>query len=623
MEKKSLIGSLPIYAQHLSEMSGVQVVVQGTSAYTDGTKVVVPFTDQDPRLSFGYIAHETSHVRNTDMECFEKTRSTPFRQSVLNILEDIRIERLSMEQYPGTEGDLNYLVKQVLGEHLDPQVVAAKPPLHIVHDTLLIAGRWAMLGQDLEQPAEVMLQAQEALLGSSLSQQIMQKVGEVLRCNNTPEVLALADAIIALYPSQEDQQKDNPKQDQPQDQPQEQSSEGDQSQDHDQSQEGDEQSSGSDGGGDGDGDESGKPGKSGKSNQEAGQPDSEGKKSAGNQGNDGQGDQQGQPSGSGNGSSESRDQDQGQQPTPTNSKPASQAQNLREQANTATDVDLQGLISEVGDKAAEMLGNKARTDPTVGNAFALSGRTNNRGANASSARVRSGQEMSSGLRQSLNGLLQAQVDCRVRLKRQGTRIDTSRIAMLKAGETRVFRSKARAERQSAAIEILLDRSSSMQSAMDDAEAAVYAVLQALEGIPLVTTGAMSFPEVAFRNESCALIKSHKERLAEAVAKGGFGAYANGYTPLAQALWPAAVEVLRAKGERKILFVITDGQPDNVRAARAMVVRCENSGIDVIGLGFGAAKAEALVHTFTRFRAIGEVGKLKQALFELTREVLTA
>lgn len=93
-----------------------------------------------------------------------------------------------------------------------------------------------------------------------------------------------------------------------------------------------------------------------------------------------------------------------------------------------------------------------------------------------------GIEQSAGLRQCLNGLLQAQVDCRVRLKRQGKRIDTGRIAMMKGGETRVFRSKSRAERQSASIQVLLDKSGSMKSAIDQAEAAVYAVLSALEGL---------------------------------------------------------------------------------------------------------------------------------------------
>lgn len=198
--------------------------------------------------------------------------------------------------------------------------------------------------------------------------------------------------------------------------------------------------------------------------------------------------------------------------------------------------------------------------------------------------------------------------------------------MMKGGETRVFRSKSRAERQSASIQILLDKSGSMKSAMDQAEAAVYAVLSALEGLPLVTTGAMSFPNKANDGvERCALIKSPKERLIRAVSEGGFGAMSEGGTPLAQALWPAAVEVLRAKGEKKILFVITDGEPNagTTHAAKEFIQRCEVSGIEVIGLGFGSANEHILKALFSQYRAVGEVANLKNSLFELVREALAA
>ncbi|WP_137887451.1 VWA domain-containing protein [Pseudomonas sp. 2FE] len=621
MNAKSLIGSLPIYAQHLAELTGVKVRVEGNQAFTDGKNVNVPFTEDDLPLTFGYIAHECSHVRNTVMECFEIAAPKPFRRSVLNILEDIRIENLSIEQYPGTESDLNYLVKKVLGKTLDPAAVEAKAPLSIVHDTLLLAGRWMVLKQDLAQPAQVMLAAQEKLLGKTLSEEIMQKVSGVLKCASTHEALELADAIIGMLPSEEEQQED----DQPQPDegsegaPEEQDSSEGGDQQQDEKQDGDE-------GGEGDGqdeaDDSGNSDSSAGSAEgegdENGQPDSEQKSSAGGQ-SDSSEQSQSQP---GQGSDAGQPGEADQQ---ADGKPSSKASNLRKQANEATEEDLKGLISEVGDAAGEMLGRKASRERIERPPFVLGGRSSNRSDTASARRAQLGIEQSSGLRQSLNGLLQAQVDCRVRLKRSGKRIDTGRIAMLKGGETRVFRSKARAERQSAAIQILLDKSGSMKDSMDQAEAAVYAVLHALEGISLVTSGAMSFPERKGAGEQqCSLIKSPNERLSRAVNTGGFGSMAEGGTPLAQALWPAAVEVLRAKGEKKILFVITDGEPSGGTApAKEMIERCEASGIEVIALGFGSANDYILKNLFSQYRAVGEVSRLKNALFELVREALVA
>jgi len=626
MSNQSLVGTLPIYAQHLAELTGVKVLVEGHQAYTDGNVVNVPFTEHDLPLSFGYVAHECSHVRNTDMAVFAAAK-IPFRKRLLNILEDIRIERLSMDQYPGTESDLNYLVKTVLGETLDAAEVEAKQPLAIVHDTLLLAGRWMVLKQDLEQPAQVMLAAQESLLGKALSEQIMQKVSGVLRCVDTQAVLNLTDELIGMLPSPEDK----PEEPQPQEQPE-------QPKDQQQgSEEGDQQQDQNQGGGDGEGEgeeekSDSTDGNAGSAGDEAGEEgdstQSEQKSSSGDQGDnqddaagDGQGNQGDQSQA---GDAESGNAQGGSGASDCGTAPA--AQDLREQAMQATAQALHGLISEVGDAAAAILSQQARRAGGI-RPYTLAGREENRSEREGKQRVQLGLEQSAGLRQTLNGLLQAQVDSRVRLKRQGKRIDTSRIAMLKGGETRVFRSKAPAERQSAAIEILLDKSGSMADALVDAEAAVYAVLQAMEGLPLVSTGAMSFPSYNSKTGigCCALIKGPKERLSAAVNNGGFGACAFGGTPLAEALWPAAVEVLHAKGERKILFVLTDGEPTpgTEGEVRKIVTRCKNSGIEVVALGFGQANGYLLGQLFTRYVAVGSVGNLKNALFQVVREALTA
>lgn len=137
---KSLIGSLPYYAQHLAEQTGVKVVVQGTRAFTDGKTVTVPFSEDDLPLSFGFIAHECSHVRNTDMAVFGADAPVPFRKNLLNILEDIRIERLSMDQYPGTEDDIRYLNRKVLLDPFQPERVAQATDVEIIHNAILMGG---------------------------------------------------------------------------------------------------------------------------------------------------------------------------------------------------------------------------------------------------------------------------------------------------------------------------------------------------------------------------------------------------------------------------------------------------------------------------------------------------
>jgi cobaltochelatase CobT len=593
---KTLLGALPIYAQHLSEATGVKVVVTGQGAYTDGETVVVPFVKNgDAMLTFGFLAHECSHVRNTDMQMFEDAAPTPMRKNLLNILEDIRIERLSMDQYPGTEDDIRHMNRKVLLEPFMPDNVANAEPLHIIHSAVLFGAYWKLQEPQLETPALAYLAALTDLVGQSLADEIMATACRTLQCASTREVLALVDEILEMLPSQEEQDsapgesKDKPDAGQKQDQdsqPQPGSTEPDEGGDQGQagSQPGSDQ--GNNSGSESDSDKNG-------SNQ---QPSSSDKGAGDSPGEGQQGDAK-----DGNGNS---------------------VPDLKSMAMNATEEDLKGLISDVGDAAGQLLGTEAARSG-VEQAFALTGRTATRSELRASRSIARGQDQSAGLRQVLGGLLQSQVDCRVRLKRQGLKLDGSRIAMLRAGESRVFRSKTRATRQSASIQFLLDKSTSMDKDIVEAEAALYAVLAALEGLPLVSTGAISFPEAG---KSCSLIKGHNERLSAAVLAGGFGGTTNGYTPLGAALWPAAVEMLtskQAKSDRKILFVITDGIADDAYHARDMVKRLEASGVQVIGLGFGQATDDVLRVVFSQYRIVGSVNRLRASLFELARGVLAA
>ncbi len=594
--EQTLLGALPIYAQHLAEATGVKVVVQGSSASTDGGTVVIPFVKNgDAMLAFGYLAHECSHVRNTEMEVFRRTAPIPMRKNLLNILEDIRIERLSMDQYPGTEEDIRYLNRIVLLEPYSPEDVAANGPLGIINNAVLYGAYWKLQEPQLETPAKAYLAALSDLVGQTLADQIMATAYGTLQCASTQEVLVLVDEILNMLPSQEEQDKSPPPDESPEqsddDQPKPDSSETDEG--GEQGEGGDESGSGSDTGGNTD-------------------PESGKESSAGNSAGDGEG----------TGDSEDEGQGQQSQGTGTGGTKAGGDLDLRQMAMTASRADLEGLISDVGNAAGQLI-SQAAAHSGIEQTLPLVGRSKERSEHRATNSIARGRDQSSGLRQVLGGLLQAQVDCRVRLKRQGLKLDGSRIAMLRAGESRVFRSKTRAVRQSSAVQFLLDKSSSMHDSIVEVEAALYAVLAALEGLPLVSTGAVSFPD---QGKACSLIKGHNESLSAAVRAGGFGGTPNGLTPLGAAFWAAAVSLLSAKqarSDRKLLFVLTDGVADNPHHARTMVKRLEASGVEVIGLGFGNADENVLRIVFSQYRVVGSVSQLRTKLFELVRGVLAA
>jgi nitric oxide reductase activation protein len=226
----------------------------------------------------------------------------------------------------------------------------------------------------------------------------------------------------------------------------------------------------------------------------------------------------------------------------------------------------------------------------------------------------------------LLGLIQGSRDARPSARRSGKSIDGSRLARVSVGETRIFRKSEPTQRVNAAFEILLDASSSMGSdAMRNAEESVFALLSALEGIQGVTTGAMVFPRTGPGGaSSVGVLKGHRQTLNQAVREKRFGIVADGCTPLAEAIWPAAGDLLAAKGQRKVLVVITDGAPDSPHAATEMVTRCRESGIDVFCIAFGSIRESTLTAVFGRgaWRFLPDKSQLRSALDQLVRDVLT-
>src|SRR5690606_7747730 len=102
-------------------------VLSGTDAYTDGKTIVLPLLNAMSELKdvlFGYLAHEAAHVRFSDFSTLKRCRSA-IEKSCTNLLEDIRIERLIQEVFPGTRFTLDiswtYIVEQGMSPPATPE----------------------------------------------------------------------------------------------------------------------------------------------------------------------------------------------------------------------------------------------------------------------------------------------------------------------------------------------------------------------------------------------------------------------------------------------------------------------------------------------------------------------
>jgi len=100
---------LALVARVLGKKYNVKIAMGNYStAATDGETIFLPTVEGEAAVEFarGYIDHEAAHIRLTD---FNIMPSKDFKGELLNIIEDIRIEKAIGKYYPGCASNLRKL----------------------------------------------------------------------------------------------------------------------------------------------------------------------------------------------------------------------------------------------------------------------------------------------------------------------------------------------------------------------------------------------------------------------------------------------------------------------------------------------------------------------------------
>ena len=228
---------------------------------------------------------------------------------------------------------------------------------------------------------------------------------------------------------------------------------------------------------------------------------------------------------------------------------------------------------------------------------------------------------SAQIRARLRGMVQSSQDNRNHAKRHGLRVATHRLAASQAGESRLFIQRQPRIAPNAAVHLLVDISGSMGKPIGEgnrkyfhvANEAALALAMALEGIPGVVPAVSYFPGI-HQEVSIALLPKQSVRHRAAC----FDQKPRGCTPMAQAMWFAANSLLAQKQKRKLMIVLTDGDPDDWAATHDIVDRCRRSGFELLGIGIQTRSVEKF---FPQSIVINDVKDIKRELFEVTQQLL--
>jgi Mg-chelatase subunit ChlD len=314
------------------------------------------------------------------------------------------------------------------------------------------------------------------------------------------------------------------------------------------------------------------------------------------------------------------------QPGQHGSQKQSDAGNASSSADNAKRQTLEDLLASDGAPQVANLGEQtgAKLQEAAGKAMKDSGGMGAGVGNASAPLVGAGDAAkilqsvhgaTTALRTRLRGFVEATKRNRRVHTRRGTRFDGRRVVQGMLGDPRVYQRKITGVAVDTAALILMDRSISMKSRMQVARQSALSCSAALEEIPGVRVSAVAFPGYQAVVDPLTLFG---EKVAQTAPRYA-GVKASGGTPLLPALLWSVDQLLQQPEKRKLLLVVTDGQPSQLPVCIEAIRRCWLGDIEAMGIGI---LVPSIADLFPVSTCINDVSELAPAMFGMLQTAIT-
>jgi hypothetical protein len=568
----------------------MKITVGGEESYctADGSRINIakmPATPLGRTLMTGLVFHEVGHKGHT-----QGGKPPGLLGDLTNIIEDVRVEALTLKERPGTRYELDAVTS-----HYVRQGALYPKDLPTALCALVMAqGRLLMLRQDCIRP---MLAPAKELLERGFGAGFVDKVEAMLgrgypRLTSTADAEALAKEVIDFLENLKNRQS-------PQEGSQEAASE-------DQNQTLEEGPS--------------QPLSEGPTSQEDPNEGSEQEESKDGTGTQGQGrnnpgDAQGE-----------RDKEAGSEPGEASDftsvgSPGSgtsiDAEAIEQMVATGAGGygDLSNLLTRELDTLAAA---QPQTTTNVLPEFPLIGRHRTKGDRLDEVGALSA---SSRMRARLLGLLQSVRHQPDAYSCSGRKLACQRLVRLSLGDPKVFRRRVESKAVNTAVMILLDLSGSMasRSANEVTRAAVaslaaFALHHCLSGLAGVK---VSSAEFSSRDNAQAEINILAD-FGEKPQSSAFNIPPDGGTPTHSGLWYARAALLQRPEPRRIILILTDGSPCSSDQTMDATRRCLRDGIEIVAIG---VLTDAVQRFWENNQVITSVADLPKAMFEAMEELL--
>ena len=585
----NLKNALPLIAGALASKQGVKVL-QGDWAKTNCVDTIwLPaLPDDDPNVrakALGFVGHETGHIAFTDTKVVElvKTQKNPNTFfGMMNLLEDIRMEKLQKARFPGVSDNLDKLFAILVAEGVYALPKADSKPISIMNNWMLNKLRYDLLNQGaFKELAEGSDEVFEKTLPENTRIRLEALAYDVDNAKSTQDVFNLTFEIMKMIEEEAEKEQEKEEQEAQAKQQQQAQSQSNNSTQSSQSQSGDADDS-SDDTADG-------------SSQDTGNSNGSGQDA-------GDGDDAQSASGS-NGAGDSNDD---------------QAQKMSDVLKSILGAGKDSQYQDIGDVLADQI----NTIKTEANARDYDGSGSLRVFNAvkhpskgrNSDYDFQARRAVNALKQKLHTMLQSQTFNEVTRSDRGSRFSSRHLHEVKLGG-KVFEKRTEGIDIDLAATLLIDISPSMSSndKLKIAALSGYATAEALASVQGVSTAVAVFPTVSGIDY---LTSFGTKPVVNAESFNQLAVF--GDTPLSDAMARVSIDLIQQAQARKILIVITDGEPNHNDQSDKIIMAAINAGVEIMGVGIGVD----LDHLFNTWCTINSIEDLPRSLFGMLQNKLS-
>ncbi len=568
-QRGTLQSSLPMIAKAIGGNLGVNVVIGGSRAYTDFDTIYIPalaseIDDVSAEIKLnGFLDHEAMHIRYTEQGATADISG--IHHEIWNAIEDPWGEKRMGERFPGCKSNLNRLISHLTDNNELVELTDQISPPDLLCDHVDTKLRVELTGQMVL--ADRLVKS-EALMKTVFSPAVLTRVNGLLslvhKSLSTSDNVHIAADILRVLEDEKDKSE------------KEASSPS-------------ESASGDSG-----------------TDQATGQPDPGQQSASGSDKDTGTEGQRGQPDPS--------------QPSQANAQDGQQDDGNAEKASSPLTKALESVLNAnpddmtykgVGEKVKEAVESMANS-AGAGVKVSVGEFEKRPGKSSDPAAITRVKQASAALSRRIRVMLEALYEEDEYFTRSGETL-SAELTRAALNDPNIMLERDEIEMPNTAVHILIDRSTSMRQCLPTTLDSALAIACALEPIDGLNTAISLFPGAT--GSHCLQPIKAKTDAVRVIAGNVSQARVSGDTPTATAMWGALTHLMLQDEPRKILVIITDGEPnhDQRGAVSDLVSRAGKSGVEILGLGINSPEVHKY---FPVSENIVDIHQLAPALFKM-------